>query len=262
MIYRVFASFFSSGMKRSFRLLAALLPLLIPPLAASAKDTAPPSARKQIYAAVQDHTATLIRQEARRKRWPDYQARMNIFIPAEASEYRACRQKLAVSLSGAESPDLHRLRFNVSCGDRQDWESSVTVKPDIYLPVIIAKTAIERGQVLSHVDVTTKKININRTRGEYLTQAEDVAGMTVKRRIRARQPITKHQLEMPLLVERGQRVMMVAEHNGVEARTAGEAMRKGRKGETIKVKNQSSGKVVTAVVTERGVVRTVSDPGR
>jgi flagella basal body P-ring formation protein FlgA len=45
----------------------------------------------------------------------------------------------------------------------------------------------------------------------------------------------------------------------VEARTVGEAMKKGRKGETIKVKNQSSGKVVTAVVTERGVVQTVND---
>ncbi len=259
MIYIRFKEFFTQSMKRHFRLFAAL-PLLITNLStASANDTAPLSARKQIYAAAQSHTASLIRQEARRKRWPDYQAKMNIFIPAEASQYRSCSQKLAVSHYGGETPDFYRLRLNVSCNDRQGWETAVTVKPDIYLPVIIAKTALERDQVLSEEDVTTKKININSTRGEYLTQVDDVVGMTVKRRIRDRQPITKHQLDMPLLVERGQRVIMVAVQNGVEARTVGEAMKKGRKGETINVKNQSSGKVVTAVVTERGVVQTVND---
>lgn len=60
----------------------------------------------------------------------------------------------------------------------------------------------------------------------------------MKRRVRDRQPITLNQLESPLLVERGQRVLMVAEQNGVEARTMGEAMKKGRKGEIIKVKTR------------------------
>ncbi|MEA3785034.1 MULTISPECIES: hypothetical protein [Enterobacter] len=157
MIYIIFKDFFTQSMKRHFRLFAAL-PLLITNLStASANDTAPLSARKQIYAAAQSHTASLIRQEARRKHWPDYQAKMNIFIPAEASQYRSCSQKLAVSHYGGENPDFYRLRLNVSCNDRQGWETAVTVKPDIYLPVIIAKTALERDQVLSEEDVTTKK---------------------------------------------------------------------------------------------------------
>ena len=79
--------------------------------------------------------------------------------------------------------------------------------------------------------------------------------------MRDRQPITLNQLESPLLVERGQRVLMVAEQNGVEARTMGEAMKKGRKGEIIKVKNESSGRVVSAIVADIGVVNMVYASG-
>lgn len=116
--------------------------------------------------------------------------------------------------------------------------------------------------MISADHITMRKLNISNTRGDYLTQPEEVIGMTVKRRVRDRQPITLNQLESPLLVERGQRVMMVAEQNGVEAHTMGEAMKKGRKGEIIKVKNERSGRVVSAVVTDLGVVSMVYASGQ
>jgi len=49
---------------------------------------------------------------------------------------------------------------------------------------------------------------------------------------------------------------MIADQDGVEARTMGIASKKGRKGEMIKVKNESSEREVTAIVSEMGVVRT------
>ena len=64
------------------------------------------------------------------------------------------------------------------------------------------------------------------------------------------------QLDSPVMVERGQRVLMIADQDGVEARTMGIASKKGRKGEMIKVKNESSEREVTAIVSEMGVVRT------
>jgi flagella basal body P-ring formation protein FlgA len=64
------------------------------------------------------------------------------------------------------------------------------------------------------------------------------------------------------MVERGQQVVMIAQQDGIEARTMGEAMKKGRKGEMIKVKNTSSERVVTAIVDGMGVVRMVYAPGK
>ncbi|MGL5700685.1 MAG: flagellar basal body P-ring formation chaperone FlgA [Kluyvera sp.] len=263
MIYNVFVQFFSASVKGYFRFLCGffLLTLCSTPLL-SANAAGPATARKQIYVAVQLHAADIIRQEAKRRHWPEYQAKMNLFVPAEASQYAACHQEPAVSLSSGDRLDINRLRFDVRCDGANGWDVAVTVKPDIYLPVVVASSTLERGQVISADNLTLKKLNVSSTRGDYLTQPDDVMGMTVKRRIRDRQPITLNQLESPTLVERGQRVLMVAEQNGVEARTMGEAMKKGRKGEIIKVKNESSGRIVSAVVADIGVVNMVYASGK
>ncbi len=262
MIFNGFIGFISSRVKRCFRpgTLSFLLMLFtaLPSFAAPEKVQ---SARKQVTAAVQHHAAQALRQEAGRRKWPEYQAKMNLFIPSDVSRYAPCPDALTVSLPGGERIDLNRLRFDVRCEGPQGWDVAVTVKPDVYLPVVIAKNSLERGQVLSASDVSIKKLNISSTRGNYLTDPDEAIGLTVKRRIRELQPIALTQLESPVLVERGQRVLMIAEQGGVEARTMGEAMKKGRKGEMIKVKNESSERVVSAIVADAGVVKMVYASG-
>lgn len=121
--------------------------------------------------------------------------------------------------------------------------------------VVVARSALERGHVLTQADVQLKTLQASAARAGYLTDPKEAIGMTLKRRLRAEQPITRAHLDSPVLVERGQRVLMVARQDGIEARTVGEAMKKGRKGEMIKVKNESSQQVVSAVVDDAGVVR-------
>lgn len=121
--------------------------------------------------------------------------------------------------------------------------------------VVAAKSALERGHLLTRTDLQLKTLQASGTRAGYLTDPKDAIGMTLKRRLRAGQPIARAHLDSPVLIERGQRVLMVAMQDGIEARTVGEAMKKGRKGEMIKVKNESSQRVVSAVVADAGVVR-------
>ena len=236
-----------------WNLAAALLCLSTFPALA---QSSPSTARKQVYARVQQQAADVIRQEAERNRWQDYQAKLNLFIPAEISQYAPCQTPLSVSAPGGERLDLRRLRFDVRCEAGQGWEVAVTVKPDIYLQVLMAKETLERGHVLSASDVTLRKFNISTLRGGYVTRPDDVVGLTLKRRLRELQPLSMSQLDSPVLVERGQRVLMIASQDGVEARTMGIASKKGRKGEMIKVKNESSERDVTATVIDMGVVRT------
>lgn len=260
MIHNVFINIPLPGVKRYFRY--GLLPFLLVFAAPTTASDTRPTARKQIHAAVQRHAANVIAQEAKRRQWPSYQAEMNLFIPSEVSQLASCPRAPAVSFPDGERLDLNRLRVDVRCDGPQPWDIAVTVKPDIYLPVVVAQNTLERGHLLSPDDVSIKKLNISNLRGNYLTNPDDVMGLTVKRRVRERQAIALTQLESPVLVERGQRVMMIAEQGGVEARTLGEAMKKGRKGEVIKVKNESSARIVSAIVTESGVVKMVYASGR
>ncbi|MEW5558670.1 flagellar basal body P-ring formation chaperone FlgA [Enterobacter asburiae] len=260
MIYSIFVDLLRNGMKGFFRLSGFAFLLLS--LGAFAAPVQAQNARKQIYVAVQLYASDVIRNEAKRRHWPDYQAKMNLFIPAEAAQLPTCGKSLSVSFPGGDRVELSRIRLDVRCDEGQGWDMAVTVKPDIYLPIVVARQGLERGHVIAPDDISIKKLNISNTRGNYVTQPDEVMGLTVKRRVRELQPIAMNQLDSPVLVERGQRVMMIAEQGGVQAQTVGEAMKKGRKGEMIKVKNESSERIVSAIVTDSGVVRMVYASGQ
>lgn len=246
--------------KKAFFPLMGLFFLLLPQHGFSVEPMAE-NARKQIYVAVQLQASELVRKEARQRHWPDYSAKMNLFIPAEASQLPLCGSSLSVSAPKGERMDLWRQRFIVRCNEGFSWSIAVTAKPDVLLPVVVARHTLERGQVISAGDLSVRKVNIGSTRGSYVLQPDEVTGLTVRRRIREQQPVAMTQLDSPVLVSRGQQVTMIAEQNGVQAQTVGEAMKKGRKGEVIKVRNTHSERVVSAVVTDIGVVRTVNPAG-
>ncbi|MGC6096680.1 flagellar basal body P-ring formation chaperone FlgA [Citrobacter portucalensis] len=256
MIFNSFITPPGKNRKKTIRTSASSFLMLS--LAAFAAHAQAQNARKQIYVAVQLYASDAIRDEAKRRHWPDYQAKMNLFIPAEAAQLPACGKNLSTTLLGGDRVELSRIRIDVHCDEGQGWDMTVTVKPDIYLPVVVARQGLERGHVVATDDVVIKKLNISNTRGNYVTQPDDVMGLTVKRRVHKLQPIAMNQLDSPVLVERGQRVMMIAEQGGVQAKTVGEAMKKGRKDEMIKVKNENSEQVVNAIVAGRGVVQMVS----
>lgn len=219
------------------------------------------NARKQIYnQAVATATAD-IQRIAKQRKWQDYTSKLNVFIPSEVTRFTRCDRPLISSLPAGDRRDLARLRYDIRCEGHSSWEVAVTIKPDIYLPVLVAKNTLERGKLLSAADVEMKKHNVVGLRDGFLSSPDDVVGHTLKKRVRDLQPIAPSHLMQAIMVERGQHVLMLAEENGVEARMMGEAMKKGRKGDMIKVRNLSSQKVVNAIIDGPAVVRMLVAPG-
>ncbi|EKN3458537.1 flagellar basal body P-ring formation chaperone FlgA [Yersinia enterocolitica] len=224
-------------------------------LYAGTANSAEIHARKQVYAQALHAASADISQTAKNKNWQGYTVKMNIFIPSEVSRYKVCNGGVRVAAPANGQRDISRLRYDISCPDTQGWEVSVTVKPDIYLPVWVAKNTLERGKVVAPDDIELKKKNISTAQGGYITDPDEIIGLTVKRRIRGLQVVISSQLEQPVLVARGQQVLMIAEQDGIEARMLGEALKNGRKGELIKVRNLSSKRTVTAIVDDMAKVR-------
>ncbi|WP_207967855.1 flagellar basal body P-ring formation chaperone FlgA [Yersinia pseudotuberculosis] len=224
-------------------------------LCANTISAAENNTRKQVYTQALHAATADIAQTAKNKNWQGYSVKMNIFIPAEISRYKPCQKALQVALPTAETQHLSRLRYEISCPDGQGWEVVVTVKPDIYLPIWVAKQTLERGRKVQADDIELKKKNITGVQGGYITDPDEILGLTIKRRIRQLQAVIPSQLEQPVLVTRNQHVLMLAAQDGIEAQMLGIAQKNGRKGELIKVKNLSSGRVVTATVDGSGRVR-------
>ncbi|WP_339057173.1 flagellar basal body P-ring formation chaperone FlgA [Candidatus Regiella endosymbiont of Tuberolachnus salignus] len=227
---------------------------------ASQVASAEQNAKKQLYAKTVSVANHDIKRIAKDKNWQHYSVKMNIFIPNEIDHFLLCKTPLQLAGSGSGRNDLARFRYIVRCEDERRWEIAVTVKPEIHLPIWIANKVIERGTKISQEDIVLHKHNISTISDHYITDANQIIGLMVKRRVHDRQPLSLSHLEQPILVTRGQQVVMIAEEEGVVAQMLGQVLKNGRKGERIKVRNLSSGKIIEAVVNDLGVVKMLMRP--
>jgi flagella basal body P-ring formation protein FlgA len=78
--------------------------------------------------------------------------------------------------------------------------------------------------------------------------------------LRAGDVLRNNSLSAPVLVKRGDAVVMVARIEGIEVSTAGEALDAGAKGAAVRVRNSTSGQTVRMRVTGAGTVEPVDMP--
>lgn len=125
----------------------------------------------------------------------------------------------------------------------------------VEVPVI--NHAMETGDILSSQDLSVKTMELSHLpRGAVLT-TEDLVGLELLRNVRAGYPIRADQVRTPPEMRRGQTVMIEFNVPGIQLQAQGEAMEDGHKGQTIKVLNKASHKVVMAYIEDDGTVTVV-----
>ncbi len=153
------------------------------------------------------------------------------------------------------SRDLGNTTVGVRCNGAHPWTLYVPVTIDAFAEVVVAATPLSRGETLDATKVKVARYNLAKLPQGYFDDPTEVIGMRLRRNLTAGQPLVPAMLKAQRLIQRGQRVTMVARGNGLEVRMPGEALAHGARGQRIRVRNLSSKKVVEGVVTEEGEVR-------
>jgi flagella basal body P-ring formation protein FlgA len=146
-----------------------------------------------------------------------------------------------------------RLSVQVSCTN--NWSIYVPIDLAIYRQVVIAIKPLGPGSTIGDDDVQLAETDITQPLGEYLTQLDEAVGMSVKRSIAQGRPLVQQQLAPPLMVRRGDTVMINAATSVISVKMSGVALTDGRRGEQIRIKNQGSARVIDARVTGPGQVQ-------
>lgn len=216
------------------------------------------SAREQINALVLNAASHEIDALAIKRQWQDYRYTFNIYIPSAVSTSALCA--IAPHVTSSTSPEmaLTRMNFVVSCPGSAGWQYNVAVRPDVSIPVVMPKSLIARDTVITADDLQLKKFNINNQREGLMTNPDEAIGLTSKRALQPGKPITRNELVQPVLVKRDQPVMIVSHMDGITASMPGVALKNGRKGEVIKIRNSSSQRIISGVVDNTGVVTTLT----
>nr|WP_233593170.1 flagellar basal body P-ring formation chaperone FlgA [Citrobacter cronae] len=216
------------------------------------------SAREQINARVLNAASHEIDALARKQQWQDYRYTFNIYIPSAVSTSALCASAPQVTSSTSPEMVLSRMNFVVSCPGSNGWQFNVAVRPDVSIPVVMPKSLIARDTVITADDLQLKKFNISNQREGLMTNIDEAIGLTSKRALQPGKPITRSELVLPVLVKRDQPVMIVSHMAGITASMPGVALKNGRKGDVIKIRNSSSQRIISGMVDDTGVVTTLT----
>jgi len=157
---------------------------------------------------------------------------------------------LDVSLPAIDST---MLTARVSCG-QPAWAIFVPVRIHVWSPAVVAATNLAPNTKLGAADMTLAKVDLYAGSGAYLTDPAQAEGKILRANIRAGAPILAALLEAPVLIRRGQSVLLTLSDATINIKTTVTAMEDGKAGDTILVQNPDTRKTVRVLVSDAGTV--------
>lgn len=164
----------------------------------------------------------------------------------------ACAEPLRASVA-EHAPATSRMSVQVQCG-QTGWIVRVPVQLQLFRTVLVASRPLLRGDGLDAADVRAEQRDITRLGYGYIENLGQLAGRSLARPLTAGTVLTPGALGGRRMVRAGDRVQLVAQLDGIEVRAAGVALGGGDNGARLRVRNDSSGKVVDAMVSAPGEV--------
>jgi flagella basal body P-ring formation protein FlgA len=142
----------------------------------------------------------------------------------------------------------------VSCTAATPWRLYVPVRAVQQIEVLVTRRSVQAGEILSGEDFAATQRPSTALPLEYLTDAAQAVGLTVRRTIPAGTVLAPGVLDFPQLVDRGSLVTLISSGGPVFVKSEGVALEPGRLKQRVRVRSQS-GRVIEGTVEARGRVR-------
>ena len=163
-----------------------------------------------------------------------------------------CAQPWQASLpDGARAAP--RMSVEVRC-PTTGWHMQVPVRLQLFRAVLVASQPLQRGDGVSAADVRAEERDVTRLGYGYVDSLDQVAGRLLSRPLGAGAVLAPAAFGGRQTVRAGDRVQLIARIDGIEVRAAGVALGGGDTGARLRVRNDSSGRTVDAMVRDPGVV--------
>jgi flagellar basal body P-ring formation protein FlgA len=205
---------------------------------------------------LKQHMESLLLQHSRDQGWPRFRYAVEPWLPASYTHLEKCKQDLYFYRSQPDRPPLRRVSVQIQC-KQPAWSIRARATVHAWIPVLLSKTTLRRGQVLGADTVYLKEIEVSGLYDGFFTHYDQVAHHRVAKRIRAGKVITLSALQQQTTISRGDEVIIEAKDAILWVSTKGIALEGGVMGERIQVQNLTSKKEIQATVTGKGRVQTL-----
>jgi flagella basal body P-ring formation protein FlgA len=150
------------------------------------------------------------------------------------------------------APNFSSFRVNVTMENEEVFD--LFGRYNAYLEVPVTRKTMAIGTIVTESEVTTIRSSAGKVRPGYATSLSEIIGMQVKRPIASGNMIRHGDIVKPQVVRQGDGVEMVYSSGNIKLRTNGIASGGGAIGDTIRVKNESTGTIVSGVIKSKNLV--------
>lgn len=148
---------------------------------------------------------------------------------------------------------LTPVRVVLFVNGRANRTVTFTASVKVYDAVLVANHDLRIEVPVGANDFHIAEIAVD-GRNVYVKDIAEIVGLVPHRYIRAGSPVTLAYFQQPVAVNSGQRVNIIINYHGIRATAKGIVMTRGRIGSLVKVKNETSEKILTAKVIDANTV--------
>ena len=131
-----------------------------------------------------------------------------------------------------------------------------TVRVRIYDVVLTAAHDLLFDKKITEMDFRQEEVAVD-GRNDYIKDFSVIKNLVPSYLIRAGSPVTLNMFRTAMVIQTNQPVRLRIRYHGVDASAKGVAMSRGRVGDLIRVKNESSGKIITGRVVDEQTVEVI-----
>lgn len=149
-----------------------------------------------------------------------------------------------------------RLGFNLkaSVDGVEAVAFAVNAAVDSWKEVPVAKRSIYKGSIVGEDDVVMARLNTSAIPGDAAQDPKSIVGLEAHRNITSGEVFHREKLVTPIVVEVGSKVVMRYKTPAFEATATGVALEAGSIGQSIRIRNENSKKVISGTIIEAGLV--------
>ena len=141
--------------------------------------------------------------------------------------------------------------------DETFWIRYLPIQIELFQPVLVTQTPLKRGVAIGREHIAYKQLDVNKLTLGYFTDEDEVLGKIVKRNLLVKQVINPMMIDNPLVVNKGDVVVIVAKKGNLQVQMHGIALASGKVGKQIQVRNRRSERVIKAVIKKAGLVEII-----
>lgn len=129
----------------------------------------------------------------------------------------------------------------------------VSLKQRVLTPML--RHNVKRGHMVGKGDLELRELELSRALTGRIKEFHEVVGLVAKKNLRKGRPLVEKWFELPLAVDRGDRVRVKLLRGGLKIETVGVALQRGWIGDMISIRNPKSRLAYEARITAPGEAR-------